>query len=434
MGVHPAARHGESHDRRRLTVDRRFPDGFLWGTSSAAHQVEGDNRNCEWWEFEQQPGRIENGDTSEIACDHYHQYGEDFTLLRELSQNAHRLSIEWSRIEPSEGEFDSRQIRHYRDVLGELREQGIEPMVTLHHFTNPLWFIRKGGWGASGSARAFLPYVHRVVDELGDLVSLWCTINEPNIYAANGWITGEFPPGRRGDLAAFYRVLANMRRAHELAYLAIKRRWPDSPVGLSHHKFLFLPASTRRGDRLAARTAQMAVDRWPVAPGRLGKVVEATSDFIGIAHYHGQCCAFDPGRPREQFIRRSNVPGAFVTDMGWSADPTWMRAILNELKGLGKPVYITENGLASNDDEWRQRYLKEILSNVLLAIGDGVDVRGYFHWTNMDNFEWARGYQVQFGLIAVDRRTLERTIKPSGRLYSRIARANGLLKSLDSGA
>src|SRR5450756_178366 len=296
----------------------RFPDGFLWGTASAAHQVEGDNHNCDWWEFEQEPGRIANGDSSAIACDHYHRYREDFSLLRELSQGAHRLSVEWSRIEPSEGEFDSRQIRHYRDVLGELREQGMQPMVTLHHFTNPPWFIRKGGWTAAGSAHAFLPFVHRMADELGDLVTLWCTINEPNIYAANGWITGEFPPARRGDLASFYRVLANMRRAHELAYVAIKRRRPDSPVGLSHHKFLFLPASTKRADRLAARTAQLAIDRWPVAPGRLRRVVEATSDFIGIAHYHGQCCAFDPHRPRDQFIRRFNVPGAPVTEMGWS--------------------------------------------------------------------------------------------------------------------
>jgi beta-glucosidase len=159
----------------------RFPQGFLWGTSSAAHQVEGDNRNSDWWEFEQQPGHIANGDKSGLANDHYHRYREDFALLRQLDQNAHRLSIEWSRIEPSEGEFDARQIRHYRDVLSDLREQGIEPMVTLHHFTSPIWFARKGGWAARGSAHAFLPFVHRVVDQLGDLVGLWCTINEPGI-------------------------------------------------------------------------------------------------------------------------------------------------------------------------------------------------------------------------------------------------------------
>ncbi|HKV89498.1 MAG TPA: glycoside hydrolase family 1 protein [Candidatus Dormibacteraeota bacterium] len=406
--------------------DRRFPAGFLWGTASAAHQVEGGNRNNDWWEFEQQPGRIANGDTSEVACDSYHRYHEDFALLRDLNQNAHRLSIEWSRVEPTEGVFDERQVRHYRDVLADLREQGLMPMVTLHHFTSPLWFVRKGGWTVSSAPHAFLRFVHRVVDELGDLVGMWCTINEPSIYAGNGWIIGEFPPGHRGDLVAVYRVTANMRRAHELAYGAIKRRWPDAPAGLSHHKFLFMPASDRLRDRWAARTAQAVLDQWPTGPGRWSRIVEASADFVGIAHYWGQTAAFDPLRPREQFIHRSNVAGVPVTEMGWSADPSWMRTVLNEVRGLGKPIYITENGLASNDDEWRQRYLVEILSSVRLAIDDGVDVRGYFHWTNMDNFEWARGYAARFGLIAVDRRTLERTIKPSGRLYSRIAAANAL--------
>ena len=407
-------------------MSRTFPKGFLWGTSSAAHQVEGDNRNCDWWEWEQQPGRIANGDTSAVACDHYHRYREDFALLRDMKQNAHRLSIEWSRIEPSEGTFDSRQIRHYRDVLGELREQGILPMVTLHHFTSPLWFVRKGGWTASGAARAFMPFVHRVADELGDLAGMWCTINEPSIYGAQGWITGDFPPGHHGDLAGQYRVTRNMQRAHELAYLALKRRWPDTPVGLSHHKFLFMPASSKRRDRVATAVTQMVMDRWPVGPGRLAKIVEATSDFIGIAHYWGQLCAFDPRRPQDQFVRRFNPPDLPVTDMGWVSNPAWMRQVLNEVKGYGKPVYITENGIATGDDSVRERYLPELLGNVHLAIADGVDVRGYFHWTNTDNFEWARGYGARFGLIEVDRKTLERTVKPSGRLYARIATANSL--------
>ena len=409
-------------------VGASFPEGFLWGTATSAHQVEGDNRNCDWWEFEHEAGRIANGDSSEFACDQYRRYREDFSLLRELNQNAHRLSVEWSRIEPAEGQFDSRQLRHYRDVIGELREQGIQPMVTLHHFTSPLWFTRKGGWSAAGSDRAFLSYVHRVVDELGDLVPLWCTINEPSIYAINGWVVGEFPPGRRADIAGFYRVTANMHRAHELAYVAIKRRRPEAQVGLSHHKFVFLPASQRRADRWAAQTAQLVLDRWPVAPGKLRRIAEATSDFVGIAHYWGQMCAFDPRRPQDQFIRRFNVPGEPVTDMGWSANPSWMREVLNQVKVLGKPVYVTENGLATHDDGWRQRYLVDILTKVQLAIQDGVDVRGYFHWTSLDNFEWARGYDMRFGLIAVDRQTLERTIKPSGHLYARIARANALPK------
>jgi beta-glucosidase len=403
VGIRPAAASREAGERSSLsTSGGRFPEGFLWGTASAAHQVEGDDRNCDWWEFEQQPGRIANGDTSEVACDHYSRYREDFALLREMNQNAHRLSIEWSRIEPAEGVFDSRQIRHYRDVLGELREQAILPMVTLHHFTSPLWFTRKGGWVAPDAPSAFLA------------------------FAANGWLVGEFPPAHQGDIAGMYRVTSNLYRAHELAYVAIKKRWPDAPVGLSHHKFYFLPASNKRRDKLAAGTAQLALDRWPVAPGRLRKIVEATSDYIGIAHYWGQMVAFDPRRAREQFIRRFNVPGLPVTEMGWSADPGWMREVLNELRPLGKPVYITENGYATHDDAVRQQYITDVLTNVQLAIGDGVDVRGYFHWTNTDNFEWARGYTQQLGLIAVDRKTLERTVKPSGRLYARIAATNSL--------
>ncbi|HEY8796677.1 MAG TPA: family 1 glycosylhydrolase, partial [Candidatus Dormibacteraeota bacterium] len=181
----------------------------------------------------------------------------------------------------------------------------------------------------------------------------------------------------------------------------------------------------------AARAAELVLDRWPVAPGQLRHVVDAPSDYIGIAHYWGQMCAFDQRRPQDQFVRRFNVPGVPVTDMGLSSDPKWMRLVLNDLRRLRKPVYITENGLATNDDEWRQRYLKEILSNVQLAIDDGVDVRGYFHWTNMDNFEWARGYAMRFGLIDVDRKTLERRIKPSGRLYARIAQANSIARERD---
>ena len=425
MAVRTTATDRKARERGSL-VTRPFPKGFLWGTASAAHQVEGDNRNNDWWEWEQLPGRVANGDTSAVACDHYHRYREDFALLRDLSQNAHRLSIEWSRIEPAEGEFDSREVRHYRDVLGEMREQRLRPMVTLHHFTSPLWFVRKGGWTSAESPRAFVRFVQKAVDELGDLVDMWCTINEPTIYGANGWITGEFPPGRHGDLGGQYRVTRNLKRAHDLAYGVIKGRLPDALVGLSHHKFLFTPASRARRDRLAAAAAQLVADRWPLGRGRLQKVVEAPSDFIGVAHYWGQMSAFDPTRPRDQFIRRFNPPDVLVSDMGFASNPAWMRQVLNELKAYGKPVYITENGIATRDDAVRESYLAGILANVHAAIEDGVDVRGYFHWTNMDNFEWARGYEPRFGLIAVDRKTLERTVKPSGRYYARIATANAL--------
>jgi len=404
----------------------KFPEGFLWGTASAAHQVEGANRNNDWSLFEQEPGRIQDGDTALVACDHYRRYREDFRLLRQMRNNAHRLSIEWSRVEPAPGEFDTRQIRHYRDVLGELREQGLAPMLTLHHFTSPIWFAQGGGWAAPEAPEAFLRFVRRVVDDLGDLVELWCTINEPNIYAANGYLIGEFPPGRKNDLRAAWRVLANFRRGHVAAYRAIHEKLPDARVGLSHHKFLLLPATQALGDRWAARTTQGFMDRWPVGGMRRAPVVETEADWIGIAHYWAQNAALDLRLPRERFIRRTNPPGLPLTGMGWASDPAWMRGVLNEVRHLGKPVYVTENGISTPDDTVRQEYLPAILRSVWGAIEDGVDVRGYFHWTSLDNFEWARGYSQKFGLIAVDRTTLEREVKPSGRLYARIAAANAL--------
>ena len=408
-----------------VTDGRSFPPGFLWATATAAHQVEGNNTNSDWWAFEQEPGRIAGGDRSGIADDHYNRYREDFALLRRLNNNAHRLSIEWSRIEPSEGEFDSRQVRHYRDVLGELKEQGMAPMVTLHHFSNPLWFAARGGWAAPGAHEAFLPFVRKVVDELGDLVSFWCTINEPNIYATQGWIFGAFPPGRRNDVRGLWRVLGNLRVAHEAAYRVIKKRWPDTPAGIAHNKFWLLPARPGNPlDRVAVQTGRRMLDFWPIGGGRMQRTVATPSDYIGLNHYGGRLVQFDPLRPGEQFARQMNPPGYPISDFGDAIKPDWMREAIAELRGFGKPIYITESGIAAEDDSIRQQFLRGYLGEVHQAIVGGADVRGFFHWTSMDNFEWSHGYKMKFGLIAVDRKTLDRTPKPSAGFFSRMAKAN----------
>ncbi|HVD01440.1 MAG TPA: glycoside hydrolase family 1 protein [Candidatus Dormibacteraeota bacterium] len=409
-----------------MTEPRRFPAGFLWGNATAAHQVEGGNTNNDWYAFEQQPGHIANGDVSGIADDNFHRYREDFKTLRKLANNAHRLSIEWSRIEPTPGEFDARQLRHYRNVLSELREQGMSPMLTLHHFTSPLWFTARGGWAAPGSDEAFLPFVGRVVDELGELVDLWCTINEPNIYATQGWIFGAFPPARRNDVRGAWRVLANLRKAHEGAYRLIKQRRPDAVVGIAHNKFWLLPARPRSVlDRGAVQAGRTLLDWWPMAGRRMQRTVAASADFIGLNHYSGRLLRFNP--IRREFGTQLNPPGYPISDFGDAIKPDWIREALVELKRFGKPVYVTESGIATTDDSIRERFLVDILAEVHRAIAeDGVDVRGYFHWTSMDNFEWSHGYRMKFGIIAVDRKTMERTLKPSAHLFGRIARANAL--------
>jgi beta-glucosidase len=382
---------------------RRFPDGFLWGCATAAHQIEGGNRANDWWRWERRGG-IVTGDSADVACDAWHRYAEDAALLAELHNNAHRLSIEWSRVEPSPGEFDAAAVEHYRDVLADLRARGMTPMVTLHHFSSPLWFVDRGGWAAAG---------------------MWCTINEPNIYAYQGWMTGEFPPGRKGDVAGLWRVLANLRRAHLRALLELRRLTPGVPVGLSHHKWMMVPERARRPDRAAAGLAQAVMDRWP-AGARLERVADAPADFIGLNHYTGSLVRFDPKLPGEGFVRRTNPAGLPVTDFGWALNPRWIRIALRELARLGKPIYVTESGIAARDDAVREAFLRAILAEVWEAIGEGADVRGYFHWTSVDNFEWAQGYAMRFGLIGVDRDTQRRTIKPSGRLFGRIAEANAL--------
>lgn len=403
---------------------RTFPDGFLWGCATAAHQIEGGNHANDWWRWEGQ-GKIVTGDSSDPACDEWNRYSEDHALLAELHNNAHRLSIEWSRVEPSPGEFDPAAIDHYRNVLADLCERGMAPMVTLHHFTSPQWFADRGGWAAPGAPEGWLPFVRHVAAELGELVAMWCTINEPNIYAYQGWMTGEFPPGRKGDVRGLWRVLSNLRTAHLGALLALRRITPDVPVGLAQHKWMMVPERTRRSDAVAAGLAQGVMDRWP-AGARMEKVVAAPGDFVGLNHYTGSLVRFDVTMASEGFVRRTNPAGLPVSDFGWALNPHWIRIALRELGALGKPVYVTENGIATRDDGRREGFLRATLYEVWEAIREGVDVRGYFHWTAVDNFEWAQGYAMRFGLIGVDRDTQERTVKPSGRLFGRIAEANAL--------
>ncbi len=429
-----------------------FPEGFLWGAATAAHQVEGENTNNDWWDWEQTPGHIKNGDTSAVACDWWkgERYREDFDLAQSLNHNAHRLSVEWSRLEPREGAWNAAAVAFYRRVLGALRERAMTPLVTLHHFTNPRWLVQRGAWETPAVVPLFERFAARVVQELGDLCDFWITLNEPNVYAFTGYIEGNWPPGKK-NLGLGLRVLANMVRAHAAAYHAIHRVQPNARVGVAHHVHPFYPAKPRsRVNHLIAGWQDDVFNRlFPLAlrdghlhlPLGLGaRVPEAvgTQDFLGLNHYFSSRVAVAWSSPSQLFGRKlPPKPTGLSNDKELRAwfglgdiDPNsfYDSVMWFSRYGAGLPIYITENGIPDAHDEIRPRYLTDHLAALHRAIQAGAPVRGYFHWTLTDNFEWIEGLNfLRFGLIANDFATQRRTPRPSAHLYARIARENRIV-------
>ena len=418
----------------------RFPEGFLWGTATSSHQVEGNNTNNNWWVWEQTPGHIEDGTTSGRACDWWNRAEEDLDRAAALGQNAHRMSVEWSRVEPRPGEWDAAALARYRQIIGHLSQHGMEPMVTLHHFTNPLWLEERGSWENEETIALFDRFVAKVVESLGDLVNLWCTINEPNVYAYMSWADGTWPPGKQ-DIFTAFRVMRHLARGHVAAYRTIHRIQPHAQVGIAHHLRPFDPLRPDSAlDRLAAslqnRVFNDAVFEGMYS-GRLilplgwGRVPEAGDesefmDFVGLNYYTHEVVTFDLRLPGELFGRRLVRDGIELTLFGEEIYPQGIYRCLKELARYGKPIYVTENGTADHGDDRRRRYMIQHLIQVQRAIAEGVPVRGFFYWTLVDNFEWARGWSTPFGLIHLDPASGERTPRPSAALYAEIAQANAI--------
>ena len=412
----------------------QFPRSFLWGTATAAHQVEGGNSNNDWWKWEQTPGHIADGTRSGLACDHYARFREDFDLLSSLRQNSHRFSIEWSRIEPSPGQIDRSAVAHYREVLECLRERGIEPLVTLHHFTNPLWLAERGGWEDDRVVDSFSRFVQLMVREYGDLVRYWITINEPTVYAYMGYFTGLWPPGRCSMRSSF-RVLRNMVRAHGRAYRILHEESPrsDVAVGVAHHLRIFDPyrpslpldrwlagLTEYLFNRLVVMTLFDGRMRFPMGRGQVMPEAVDSTDFLGLNYYTRDTVGFQPRQVRTLFGGSFPVKGERSLP-GWEIYPEGMYRLLKFLGALGKPVCITENGVAEEGDELRPGFLVRHLAQIHRAIQEGIPVLGYMHWSSMDNFEWADGQRLRFGLVHVDFATQKRTVKPSGWLYADIS-------------
>ena len=416
----------------------RFPQGFLWGASTSAHQVEGGNTNNDWWEWES-AGRVP--EKSGLAADHYRRYREDFDLAQALEHNAHRFSIEWSRVEPEEGRWSDEAIAHYRDVLAALRERGIEPVVTLYHYTMPRWMAAKGGWESPEMEDRYARYVDRVLAELGSLARWWITLNEPVVQVFKGWIIGQWPPGVT-DWKRAFAVLRHMVRAHVRAYHVIHERRPDAMVSIAKH-VLALSACDPRSwrDRMSVRARSYFFNHLFVdalhtgalrVPGLFWERLPRgrTLDFIGINYY------------TRDFVRNTglDLPGWMggtcrldnrlhvgkLNDLGWEVYPEGLARYLREFSRFGLPILITENGVPAreDDDRWVFTYLH--LWQVARAIADGVNVVGYLHWSLLDNYEWADGYSARFGLVEVDFATQDRRIRPSAWKLTHVIRRNEL--------
>jgi len=417
----------------------RFPPGFDFGVATSAHQVEGGTTANTWsaWELGRHPdGRptIATGERCGRGADHWARFDADLGLMRWLGIGVYRFSVEWSRIEPLAGQLDLAALERYRQWCLDLRAAGITPMVTLHHFTEPLWTRERGGFEQQATVDAWVRFVQLCVRRLGDVVDRWVTINEPVAYVSQGWLRGEWPPGRRDPTAAA-QVLENLLLAHARAYQVIHAadRGPRRhQVGLAHNIMPMRPQrAAHPGDRFVARQLDRTYN-WAVPDALAGGVlrlrlpgltftarhpaVRGTQDFFGLNHYHRVLVRARPGAAEP--VALLPLPGE-RSDLGWSLEPWTLGATARAAARYGLPIIVTEHGAADGDtpDVRRRHFLGGSLAALAAARRDGVDVRGYLHWSLLDNFEWAHGYSMRMGLFRVDRDDFRRITTSSARFY-----------------
>ena len=415
-----------------------FPQGFIWGTATSAHQVEGNNDNNNWTTWEQK-GHIIDGSTAGRACDWWGgKWRHDFDRAADGNQNAHRLSIEWSRIQPEPNRWNENALDHYRQMLQGLNERGLIPMVTLHHFTHPIWLEERGGWENEDIVASFDRFVRKAVPALAEYCDLWCTINEPNVFAVSGYLLGTFPPGKK-DLRAVYQVLVNMLKAHGAAYHAIHEIQPHASVGMAHHYRGFSPARQRSPfDRWAAnvifqsfnhaipQTLQTGVFHFF---GRKTQIpaVKDCQDFFGLNYYTREFVAFNIFTPGELFTRRFYDPGAELSPTGFIAnEPEEFFQALKWANRFQLPIFVTENGIEDNIDTLRPKYIIQHIHQMWRGVNYTWPIKGYFHWSLVDNFEWERGWTQRFGLWELDCDTQERRKRKSADLYKAICKENAI--------
>lgn len=410
-----------------------FPSDFLWGTATSAHQVEGHNTNNDWWQWEQQSGAILEGHRSGAACNWWEDAEIDLDAAADMGTNAHRLSLEWSRIEPEPSVFDDAALQRYRHLLEELHKRGIEPMVTLHHFSNPAWLLEKGDFSSDLVVDYFQRYTARVVEALGDLVPKWVTINEPMVYVFNRYLEGTFPAPREKGWVAAARALRHLLRCHAAAYHTLKAAYPQALVGMAKNIIVFDPRQdgTVLDRWWAGQISWLYNDWWmqAMSDGRLRrplgrghiKGLAGSFDFTGINYYTRYYARF----PR--LYERKWPPDAIVSDGNYGeVYPQGLFRVIKHVRRYGKPIYITENGVPDAADRLRPGFLLSHLREIWRAVSFNWRIMGYYHWSLVDNFEWDRGWTQRFGLVELEPWTQERTLRDSGRLYSEICHSGSI--------
>jgi beta-glucosidase len=417
-----------------------LPRDFKFCVSTAAHQVEGHNENSDWWLWENAPGKIKNGDTSLVATDSWNHLDEDIANMKWMGIDTYRFSVEWAKIEPREGEFDEAMIQRYVEQIEALKRAGIEPMVTLYHFTFPLWVSQKGGWDWDGLPKAFERFTEKVVSQIGPRVKIWVTLNEPMTIIAAAYVSNVFPPAKN-NISTMQTPMVNMVRAHALSYHAIHRVLDSDTfkpvVGLAHHLRNF-DAFHRLNplDRYAAKKFDQ-IFNWAIPDAltngtlhlRLPFLLKTnvfipeaigTQDFFGLNFYSRDRIAVQLFK--KELLARKTTPGAEVQDLGWEIYPEGMARLLDQiqLRFPNMPIWITENGIADHTDEKRSTYIRSHLDVISQAIAKGAPIQGYCHWTLNDNFEWAEGYTAKFGLFSLEPNTLRRLPRSSAYDFKEI--------------
>jgi beta-glucosidase len=427
-----------------------LPAGFLLGTATAAHQIEGglDNDWTDWERGYHTDGtpHVHARTASGAACDSWNRFDDDLALMRQLGANAYRLSVEWSRLEPEEGTWNEAAADRYLEWVRRLRACGIEPMVTLYHFTLPRWVATQGGWLNDRTIDLSADFAGRVAKKLGGEVDLWCTVNEPNVVAAMSYVKGLFPPGLRDQRAAA-RVLARQLEAHARMAEAIRAHdhgdadgdGQSARVGLAHHVRIFEPANHSPLNLLIAGFIDQFFNQSIVDAHLTGRVqleipgvieideevpgLKGSFDYLGLNYYGRDHIRADLKDPS---LSKQYVPeGRPVNDLGWDIYPEGLYQLLRRYGSLGLPIYVTENGIADRSGTVRPEFIRAHFEALVRAARDGVDVRGYFHWSLMDNFEWAEGYEARFGLFRVEFDSPDKTRLPTPavEMFQSIARS-----------